>query len=122
MNDQVITVFYSSRAIGGYTGREGTWMVCHSCDKALGVKAKEVYSGDLIPPEVMPLVFSAELAAQELGVTFELIDIKHIPVFQRLRFKIQGRPIPCVKIGDEFINGTPTKDEIVEFHSRECPM
>lgn len=94
-------------------GREGLQPVCHSCEKKLGSKTKDSRSTVHVPAEAMPLIFSAELAAQQLGITFNLVDINQMSVIQRLKFKLQGIPIPCVKIGDEFISGLSTKDEII---------
>ena len=95
-------------------GREGLQPICHACDKALGLNKKNKQLIESIPPEVMPLIFSAELAAKELGIILELVDINQMSVFQRIKIKLKGMPIPCLKIGEEFIFGNPTKDEIIE--------
>jgi hypothetical protein len=68
----------------------------------------------------MPLVFSAELAAQELGVTFELIDINRLNMIQRMNERLNGKPIPRVSIGDDFVGATATKDEIIELYHQAC--
>jgi hypothetical protein len=112
-----IRVFYSSRTFGGFKGRTGLEPVCHSCDKQLGI-VKDSEVKQFIPPEVMPLVFSAELAAQELGVTFELIDINRLSMRQRVNERLNGKPVPRVSIGDDFVDGSATKDEIVALFHR----
>jgi len=83
----------------------------------MGVKAKDSEVKSLVPPEAMPLVFSAEQAALELGFTLEIVDINQLPLIQRMRFKLLGIPIPCVKIGDDYVDGSPTKDEIIHHMS-----
>ena len=115
LNGLEFTVFFSSRSFGGHKGREGLWPVCHSCDKALGLKNNDEISKS-IPPEAMPLVFSAEQAAIELGIKLVLVDINQMPFFQKLKFKLLGKPIPCLKIGEKIICGIPTKEEILEFY------
>ncbi len=116
-NNPEITVFFSSKTFGGgHKGREGLQPVCHSCDNALGLKTKNHKLADFVPAEAMPLIFSAELAAQQLGIEFELVDINRMSIIQKLRFKLQGTPILCVKIGGEFIHGIPTKDDIIKYY------
>ena len=113
-----ITVFFSSRTLGGtHLGRKGLQPVCSSCDKALGLKVTDSKLADFVPTEDIPLIFSANLAAQHLGIKLESVDINQMTVFQRLKVKLQGIPVPCVKIGKEYITGYPTNDEIVEIYS-----
>ena len=112
-----IRVFYSSRTFGGFKGRSGLEPVCHSCDKQLGI-TKDSEVRKVVPAEVMPLVFSAELAAQELGVTFELIDINRLSIIERMNERLNGKPVPRVSIGDDFVDGSATKDEIVALFHR----
>jgi hypothetical protein len=114
-----IRVFFSSKTIGGFKGRKGLEPVCHSCDKKLGVASSSEIS-KIIPSEVMPLVFSAELAAQELGVSFELVDINRLNMVQRMNERFNGKPIPRVSIGEDFITGSSTKDEIIELYHHVC--
>jgi hypothetical protein len=109
-----IKVFFASISVGGYQARDGLQPVCHACEKVLGINAKNNTISTSIPSETMPLVFSAEQVAHELGTTVELIDINQMSIFQRLIFKLKGISTPCVMIGDEFIFGTPTKDELLE--------
>ena len=110
-----IQVFFSSKTIGGFKGRRGMEPVCHSCDKKLG-KTSELR--EVVPPEAMTLAFSAELAARELGINIELIDITRLNLVQRMNERLNGKPVPRISIGEENITGTPTKDEIIElYHS-----
>jgi hypothetical protein len=110
-----ICVFYSSKTFGGFKGRSGLEPVCHSCDKKLGI-TKDGEVRMVVPTDAMPLVFTAELAAQELGVPFEMVDINRLGVVQRMNERLNGRPIPRISIGDSFITGTPTKDEIITLY------
>ena len=110
-----IRVFFSSKTVGGFKGRRGMEPVCHSCDKTLG-KSNELQ--EVVPPEAMTLAFSGELAARELGVEIELIDVTRLPLAQRLNERLNGKPIPRISIGNSFITGSPTKDEIIAlYHS-----
>ena len=112
-----IRVFYSSKTFGGFKGRTGLEPVCHSCDKRLGI-VKDSEVREVIPTEVMPLVFSAELAAQELGVGFELVDINRLSIVQRMNERLNGKPVPRVSIGDDFIDSSATKDQIIALFHR----
>lgn len=120
LDDNRIHVFFSSKTIGVFKGSEGMIHVCHSCDRNFGIQ-KEY--GHVIPPEIMALVFSAELASQELGVDLKLIDINRLNLVQRMKEKMNGKPIPRISIGEKFITGDPTKDEIIAlyYHSYENP-
>ena len=108
-----IRIFFSSKTIGGFKGREGLAPVCHSCDKKLG-KSNEIR--EVVPSEAMTMVFSAELASQELGVGIELIDINQLSLVQRMKERVNGKPIPRISIGEKFITGNPTKDEIITLY------
>ncbi len=115
LNDNGIHVFFSSKTIGVFTGREGMIHVCHTCDRNFGIQNE--YE-QVIPTEIMALVFSAELASQELGVNLRLIDINRLNLIQRMKEKMNGKPIPRISVGEEFISGNPTKDEIIAlYHS-----
>jgi hypothetical protein len=118
-NGHSIQVFFSSRTVGGLKGREGMAPVCHSCDKALGI-SQDSETRAMIPSGTMPLVFSAQLASEELGVNLELIDINRLNMVQRIKEKLSGRPIPRVSIGDDFITGCLTKHQIIELYHRVC--
>ena len=115
-----IQVFFSSTTIGGLKGRKGLEIVCHSCEKSMGV-ARDSEVRVLVPSEVMPLVFSAELAAKELGVGFEAIDINRMSLVQKLNERTNRKPVPRLSIGDDFLVGSPTKDEIIDFYHRISP-
>ena len=108
-----IRVFFSSKTIGGFKGREGFAPVCHACEKRLG-KNNELI--EFVPSEAMTLVFSAELASQELGVSLELIDVNQLSLAQRMNERFNGKPIPRISIGERFIAGSPTKDEIITLY------
>lgn len=108
-----IRVFFSSKTVGGFKGRQGMQPVCHTCDKTLG-KTNELT--EVVPPEAMTLAFSAELAAKELGVDIELIDINRLTLVQRMNEKLNGKPVPRISIGERFITGSPTKDEIISLY------
>ncbi len=110
-----IHVFFSSKTVGGFKGRIGMEPVCHSCDKKLG-KTSELR--EVIPPEAMTLAFSAELAARELGIKIELIDITRLTLVQRMNERMNGKPVPRISIGDRFVTGSPTKDEIIALYHR----
>jgi hypothetical protein len=114
----IIRVFFSSKTIGDrFKGRKGLEPVCHACDKELGVvRNSEVRV--VIPSDVMPLVFSAELAAKELGIGFEVIDINQMSLVHRMNERLNGMPIPRVCIGNRFIAESATKDEIIDFYNR----
>ena len=116
-NGYTIRVFFSSKTVGGFKGRRGMEPVCHSCDKKLG-KTSELR--EVVPPEVMTLAFSAELAAKELGIDIELIDVTRLPLAQRMNERLNGKPIPRLSIGEKFITGDPTKDEIIALYRRTC--
>ncbi len=116
-NGKTIRVFFSSRTIGGMKGREGLEPVCYSCEKKMGV-ARNSEVRVLVPSEVMPLFFSAELAAKELGVGFEAIDINRMSIFEKMAEKTNRKPVPRVSIGEDFLAGSPTKDEIIELFHR----
>ena len=107
-----IRVFFSSKTIGGFKGREGFAPVCHACEKRLG-KNNELI--EFVPSEAMTLVFSAELASQELGVSLELIDINQLSLGQRMKEKVNGKPIPRLCIGESCITES-SKDEIIAFY------
>jgi hypothetical protein len=113
----IIRVFFSSKTVGGFKGRRGMEPVCHSCDKKLG-KSNEMR--EVVPPEAMTLAFSAELAARELGIDIELIDIAQLTLVQRLNERLNGKPIPRISIGEKFITGDPTKDDIIELYHQAC--
>ena len=112
-----IRVFFSSKTVGGFKGRGMMEPVCHSCDKKLG-KTNEIR--EFIPPGAMSLAFSAELASRELGVNIELIDITRLTLVQRMNERLNGKPIPRLSIGEEFITGFPTKKEIISLYRRAC--
>ena len=115
IHDNGIRVFFSSKTIGVFKGREGMVHVCHTCDRNFGIENE--YE-QVIPPEIMALVFSAELASQELGVSLRLIDINRLNLVQKMKHKMNGKPIPRISIGEKFITGDPTKDEIIAlYHS-----
>ena len=114
-NYKTIRVFFSSRTIGGSKGRKGLEPVCYSCDKKMGmVRSSEVRV--LVPSEVMPLFFSAELAAKELGIGFEAIDTNRMSIIERMTEKTNRKPVPRVSIGEDFLTGSPTKDEIIDLY------
>jgi hypothetical protein len=113
LDDNGIRVFFSSKTIGVFKGREGMIHVCHTCDRNFGIQNE--YE-QVIPPEIMALVFSAELASQELGVDLRLIDINRLNLVQRMKEKVNGKPIPRISIGEKFITGDPTKDEIIALY------
>ncbi len=115
LNDNGIHVFFSSKTIGVFKGREGMIHVCHACDRNFGIQNE--YE-QVIPPEIMALVFSAELASQELGVDLRLIDINRLNLVQRMKEKMNGKPIPRISVGEMFITGNPTKDEIIALYYR----
>jgi len=117
INGYSIRVFFSSRTIGGLRGREGMAPVCHSCNKALGI-SEDSEVRYAIPSGTMPLVFSAQLASEILGVGLELIDINRMNIVQRIKERLSGRPIPRVSIGANFITGCLTKDQIIELYHR----
>ena len=112
-----IQVFFSSKTIGGFKGRRGMEPVCHSCDKILG-KTNEIR--EVVPPEAMTLAFSAELAAKELGIRIELVDITQLTLVKRMNERLNGKPIPRISIGEKFVTGSPTKDEIIALYHRVC--
>jgi hypothetical protein len=112
-----IRIFFSSKTVGGFKGRQGMQPVCHSCDKTLG-KSNELHK--VVPPDAMTLVFPAEIAANELGTTMELVNITQMPFRQRMNERLNGLPVPRISIGDEFITGHPTKDEIVSLYHSVC--
>lgn len=112
-----IRVFFSSKTVGGFKGRRGMEPVCHSCDKKLG-KTNELTQ--VVPPEAMSLAFSAELAARELGIDIELVDVNRLTLVQRMNERLNGKPVPRISIGEEDITGSPTKDEIIELFRRTC--
>ena len=112
-----IRVFFSSKTVGGFKGRYGMQPVCHSCDKKLG-KGNELQ--EVVPPEAMTLAFSGEMAAKELGINLELIDVSRLPLTQRMNERLNGKPIPRISIGTSFITGSPTKDEIIALYHSVC--
>ena len=113
LNDNGIRVFFSSKTIGVFKGREGMVHVCHTCDRNFGIENE--YE-QVIPPEIMALVFSAELASQELGVNLRLIDVNRLSLVQKMKEKVNGKPIPRIVIGERFISGEPAKDEIIALY------
>ena len=112
-----IRIFFSSKTVGGFKGRYGMQPVCYSCDKKLG-KGNELQ--EVVPPDAMTLAFSGELAAKELGIRIELIDITRLPLSQRMNERLNGRPVPRLSIGDSFLIGSPTKDEIITLYHSVC--
>ncbi|MGY5865780.1 MAG: hypothetical protein RTV41_14350 [Candidatus Thorarchaeota archaeon] len=119
-NGFIIRVFFSSTTIGGLKGRKGLEPVCYSCEKSMGV-ARDSEVRVLVPSEVMPLFFSAELAAKELGVGFEAIDINRMSIVQKLSEKTNRKPVPRVSVGEDFLVGSPTKNEIIRFYHQISP-
>jgi hypothetical protein len=115
-NGLKIMVFFSSYTVGGHKGREGMFPVCHVCEKALGVKKNNSKLSVMVPPEAMPLIFSAELAAEELGVNLELIDVNQLPITKRLKIKLRGEQTPYIQVGRARMLGLPTKDEIIALY------
>ena len=113
LNDNGIWVFFSSKTIGVFKGREGMVHVCHTCDRNFGIENE--YE-QVIPPEIMAIVFSAELASRELGVSLRLIDVNRLSLVQKMKEKVNGKPIPRIAIGERFISGEPTKDEIITLY------
>ncbi|MGY5860644.1 MAG: hypothetical protein RTU63_14845 [Candidatus Thorarchaeota archaeon] len=109
-----IRIFFSSKTVGGFKGRRGMEPICHSCDKKLG-NTSELKK--VVPPAAMTLAFSAELAAKELGIKIELIDVTRLSLGQRINEKLNGKPIPRISIGEKFITGDPSKDEIITLYS-----
>lgn len=93
--------------------------VCHSCDKRLGVK-KDSESREEIPSEVLPLVFSAQQASDELGVPLELVDTNRLSIIERMREKLNGKPLPRVSVGEAFLTSPVTKAEIVKLYNHAC--
>jgi hypothetical protein len=114
-NRYCIRVFFSSRNVGGFKGREGMAPVCHSCEKRLGVK-RSAATREEIPPEVLPIVFSAQRASEELGISLELIDVNRLSTFEKMKEKMNGKPLPRVSVGEDFLTGSLSKAEIVEFY------
>lgn len=114
-----IRVFYSSRTVGGFKGRQGMQPVCHSCDKTLG-KSNELHK--VVPPDAMTLVFPAEIAAKELGTILELVNVTQMSFRERINERLNGLPVPRISIGGEFITGHPTKDEIITLYHRVCGL
>ncbi|MFX0107510.1 MAG: hypothetical protein ACFE7R_04435 [Candidatus Hodarchaeota archaeon] len=112
-----IRIFFSSRTIGGFKGREGMAPVCYSCAKHLGIQ-RDAETREDIPPEAMPLIFSAQEASQELGVSLELVDVNRLTMIERIKEKMNGRPIPRVTVGDEFVTGCLSKNEIIGLYNR----
>jgi len=112
-----IRVFFSSKTVGGFKGRRGMEPVCHSCDKKQGTTSELT---EVVPPEAMSLTFSAELASRELGVKLDLVDTTRLTLSQRMNERLNGKPIPRISIGDKFITGSPTKDEIIDLYHRAC--
>ena len=117
-NQHAIRVFFSSRTVGDFKGREGLSHVCHSCDRKLGKKDR-IGTQSAIPEEVTLLVFSAQSAAKELQINFELIDVTRMPIRDKIHEMINGRPIPRIDIGSDFLVGIPTKQQIIEFYTSQ---
>jgi hypothetical protein len=98
----------------------GFMPVCHSCESRLGLKKKDQSGEHLVPPEVMPMIYSAKSAAEEVGAEFELIDISKLPITKRLRMLLSNKPIPRVCIGTHTLAGIPTTQDIIDaYHSIE---
>ena len=117
LNDNGIRVFFSSKTIGVFKGREGMVHVCHTCDRNFGIQRE--YE-QVIPPEIMSLVFSAELASEELGISLRIIDVNRLNLVHKIKEKVNGKPIPRISIGEKFITGNPTKDEIIALYRCSC--
>ncbi|TFG27830.1 hypothetical protein EU528_12170 [Candidatus Thorarchaeota archaeon] len=117
LNDNGICVFFSSKTVGVFKGREGMVHVCHTCDRNFGIQNE--YE-QVIPPEIMKLVFSAELASQELELSLKLIDVNRLNLVHRMKEMVNGKPIPRISIGEKFISGEPTKDEIIVLYRSSC--
>jgi len=116
VNDLCIRVFYSSRTVGTSSDRMGFMHACHSCEERLGLKKKDQSGTHLVPPEVMPVIFSAKSAAKEVGVECEIIDINQLSRRERLTHLLSGKPLPRVSISDSFLTGIPTKQEIISLY------
>ena len=113
----VIRVVYESIEIGGFRGRIGLGPPhCQSCDKALGIKRNPEVT-EIFPQELSPLIFSARLAAEELGIELEYVDIAKLSLIQKLKEYTNGKPVPRLEIGDVFLTGFPTRDQIVELYA-----
>ena len=102
--ERLISVFYASKTVGGFKGREGMNPVCHSCDKRLG-KSGEVTSREGIPPEAVPLVFVAQAASEQVHSALEFIDVAGMSTLERMKERIGGRPLPRISIGSGPIPG-----------------
>ncbi len=111
-----IRIIYSTKSAGSYYGRKGLEPVCHSCDKRLGI-VRDFQGFVIVPQEISSLIFSAQLAAEELNVELELVDTNSMSLIERLRELVNGKPIPRIDIGEMFFTGLPTKQEIIEIYT-----
>ncbi len=118
--EHVIRVYYASKTIGGFKGREGMNPVCHSCDKHLG-KSGGASSREDIPPNAVPLVFVAQAASDQVDSALELIDVARMSTTQRLRERITGKPLPRIEIGSDYITGDPSVEEVIELFHQMFP-
>ena len=110
-----IRVVFSTQSTGGFQARMGLEPVCPSCEKRLGI-SRNPQTTLVIPQEISSLIFSARLAAEELDVELELLDISSLSIVQRLKELANGKPVPRVEIGDEFLTGFPTKQDIIKMY------
>ncbi len=111
-----IRVVFSTQSAGGFRGRTGLEHVCHICDKRLGI-VRDFREIVVVSQETSPLIFSAQLAAEELDVKLELVDIGSMSIVQKLKEMVNGKPIPRIDIGEIFLSGSPTKKEIIETYT-----
>ncbi|MFW9920094.1 MAG: hypothetical protein ACFFED_10870 [Candidatus Thorarchaeota archaeon] len=115
-NRPSIRVVYSTKSIGSIRGRTGLESVCHNCDRQLGI-VRDFQKIVAIPQEISSLIFCVQLAAEALDVELELVDSSSMSIVQRLKEMVNGKPIPRIEIGEVFLTGFPTKQEIIDMYN-----
>ncbi|UCE10951.1 MAG: hypothetical protein JSW61_03200 [Candidatus Thorarchaeota archaeon] len=125
MNEQndIIVVLETTR----FTTGAHDWRGTHLCDygqcspvgggaSSVPFSDKDGKSNRIVPPDVMPLIYSAKAAADEIGCKLIVIDIATMGFREKRRSKVTSLPIPRVQVGLEVLPGIPTKAEILELY------
>jgi len=121
---EIVVVFRSQEVVTG----SADWRGIHLCDyghvmSGGGVVPLSDMQGKadrFVPQDQYPLVYAASLAARRLGCEIVYVDLATLPLIQRVREQLRGLPVPRVVVGDRYLTGTPSSDEIVQLFNEVC--
>jgi hypothetical protein len=73
----------------------------------------------VFPTDQQIVIDAATRAGDQMGVPLEIIDLRDLGVFKRMRLKY-SKSIPWIEFMGKVLEGSPTTKEIVEFISNTC--